>query len=121
MTGPATIARPERVIRLSRTVAEGRLHVGPVAARTSHVVKVAREGQPERSRPGHAGDAVEIAYPGLWVADGVPHLRHTTYDAARAGARILATGWPDKDSVKAALVEPVEAIVVTRIFEEHAH
>jgi putative phosphoesterase len=57
----------------------------------------------------------------LWVADGIPHLRHTTYDAARAGARILATGWPDEDSVKAALVEPVEAIVVTRIFEEHAH
>ena len=57
----------------------------------------------------------------LWVADGVPHLRHTTYDAALAGARILASGWPDEDSVSAALVEPVESIVVTRIFEEHAH
>lgn len=56
----------------------------------------------------------------LWVADGVPQLHHTAYDAARAGARILATGWPDKRSVGAALVEPIEAIVVTRIFESRA-
>ena len=53
----------------------------------------------------------------LWVADGVPELRHTSYDAAAAGARILAAGWPDERSVVAALVEPVEAIVVTRILE----
>jgi predicted phosphodiesterase len=53
----------------------------------------------------------------LWVADGVPDLRHTAYDAAAAGERILASGWPDERSVAAALVEPVEAIVVTRIFE----
>jgi predicted phosphodiesterase len=56
----------------------------------------------------------------LWVSDGVPELRRTTYDAARAGTRILAAGWPDERSVGAALVEPVEAIVVTRIFEELA-
>lgn len=53
----------------------------------------------------------------LWVADGVPELRHTAYDAACAGARILAAGWPDGRSVEAALVEPVEPIVVTRMFE----
>jgi predicted phosphodiesterase len=53
----------------------------------------------------------------LWVADGVPELRQTAYDAPAAGARILATGWPDDRSVAAALVKPVEAIVVTRIFE----
>ena len=53
----------------------------------------------------------------LWVADGEPELRHTAYDAAAAGARILAAGWPDKQSVGAALVDPVEPIVVTRIFE----
>jgi predicted phosphodiesterase len=53
----------------------------------------------------------------LWVADGIPELRRTAYDAARAGARILAAGWPDERSVAAALIEPVEAIVVTRIFE----
>jgi predicted phosphodiesterase len=53
----------------------------------------------------------------LWIADGVHERRHTAYDAAGAGARILAAGWPDDRSVAAALVEPVEAAVVTRIFE----
>jgi predicted phosphodiesterase len=56
----------------------------------------------------------------LWVADGEPQLRRTAYDAARAGARILAAGWPDERSVNAALVDPVEPIIVTRIFEEMA-
>jgi putative phosphoesterase len=56
----------------------------------------------------------------LWVADGVPELRHTAYDADGAGARILAADWPDERSIRAALVEPVEAIVVTRIFESLA-
>jgi hypothetical protein len=56
----------------------------------------------------------------LWVADGVPELRHSAYDAVGAGKRMLAAGWPDEVSVGAALVEPVEAIVVTRIFEERA-
>ena len=42
------------------------------------------------------------------------------YDAAATGARLLAlaTGWPDERSVTAALIEPVEPIVVTRIFED---
>jgi predicted phosphodiesterase len=53
----------------------------------------------------------------LWVADGVPELRHTAYDAAGAGARMLAAGWPDERSIGGALVEPVEPIVVTQIFE----
>jgi predicted phosphodiesterase len=56
----------------------------------------------------------------LWVADGVPELRNTSYDAAAAGGRILAAGWPDERSVGAALVEPVEPIVVTRLFEDLA-
>ena len=56
----------------------------------------------------------------LWVAGGVPELRHTAYDAAGAGRQMLASGWPDELSVNAALVEPVEAIVVTRLFEERA-
>jgi predicted phosphodiesterase len=56
----------------------------------------------------------------LWVADGVPDLRTTAYDAAGAGHRILAAGWPDERSVGAALVEPVEPIVVTKIFEDLA-
>jgi len=53
----------------------------------------------------------------LWVADGVPELRATVYDGAGAGRRILAAGWPDERSVGAALIEPVDAIVVTQIFE----
>jgi putative phosphoesterase len=56
----------------------------------------------------------------LWVADGIPHLRQTDYDAAAAGARILATDWPDEDSVKAALTDPIDAIEVTRQFEDTA-
>jgi diadenosine tetraphosphatase ApaH/serine/threonine PP2A family protein phosphatase len=56
----------------------------------------------------------------LWIADGDPELRHTGYDAARAGTRILESGWPDVRSVEGALVHPVEPIVVTRIFEDLA-
>jgi predicted phosphodiesterase len=56
----------------------------------------------------------------LWLDDGAPELRSTPYDAAAAGRRMLDAGWPDERSVNAALVEPVEAIVVTRIFEEMA-
>jgi predicted phosphodiesterase len=53
----------------------------------------------------------------LWVSDGVPELRSTAYDAAAAGERMLAAGWPDERSIGAALIEPVEPIVVTRLFE----
>jgi len=53
----------------------------------------------------------------LWIADGQPELRQTPYDAARAGARILASGWPDAESIDASLVDPVDPIVVTQIFE----
>jgi predicted phosphodiesterase len=56
----------------------------------------------------------------LWVADGEPELRRTAYDAAAAGVRILAAGWPDGRSVAGALTDPVEPIVVTRIFEDLA-
>jgi predicted phosphodiesterase len=56
----------------------------------------------------------------LWVADGVPELRRTAYDAAGAGRRMLAAGWPDERSIDAALLDPVDPIVVTRIFEERA-
>jgi predicted phosphodiesterase len=53
----------------------------------------------------------------LLVADGVPQLRRTAYDAAGVGARILAGGWPDERSVAAALIEPMEPSVITEIFE----
>ena len=42
------------------------------------------------------------------------------YDAAGAGARMLAAGWPDERSLRAALLDPVDPAVVTRIFEDLA-
>ena len=56
----------------------------------------------------------------LWIADGEPELRQTGYDAAGAGARMIAAGWPDERSVRAALLEPIAPIEVTRIFEDMA-
>ena len=56
----------------------------------------------------------------LWVADGVPELRRTEYDSLAAGRRMLAA-WPDARSLNASLVEPVEPIVVTDIFEGMIH
>ena len=56
----------------------------------------------------------------LWVEDGVPEARATAYDAAGAGRRMLAADWPDERSVGAALIEPVDPLVVTAIFEEVA-
>jgi predicted phosphodiesterase len=54
----------------------------------------------------------------LWVADGVPELRATEYDAAAAGRAMLAAGWPDEDSIDAALIEPVDPMTITKLFEE---
>ena len=54
----------------------------------------------------------------LWVQDGVPDLRQTRYDAQAAGTRILDAGWPDQDSINASLVDPVDPMVVTRLFED---
>ena len=56
----------------------------------------------------------------LWVADGRAEPQRTPYDAAGAGRRMLAAGWPDARSIEAALIAPVEPIVVTRLFEELA-
>lgn len=56
----------------------------------------------------------------LWVSGGVPELRSTAYDHAAAGERMLAAGWPDEQSIGGALIDPVEPMVVTRIFEERA-
>jgi predicted phosphodiesterase len=52
----------------------------------------------------------------LWVADGVPELRQTTYDHLAAGER-MRERWPDVRSIGAALLEPVPALEVTKIFE----
>jgi putative phosphoesterase len=57
----------------------------------------------------------------LWVADGAPDLRHTGYDAAAAGRRMVEEGgWDDVRSIAAALIEPVDPLEITRFFEERA-
>jgi hypothetical protein len=52
-----------------------------------------------------------------WVSDGAPDLRHTAYDGAAAGRRMLDAGWPDQDSINAALINPVDPMFVTKLFE----
>jgi predicted phosphodiesterase len=56
----------------------------------------------------------------LWVADGVPELRSTPYDAKAAGQRMLDAGWPDERSIGASLLDPMPAIEITRFFEQRA-
>lgn len=53
----------------------------------------------------------------LLVDNGEPHLMSTTYDHAAAGARILASGWPDADSTAAAMTQLVPALEITELFE----
>ena len=55
----------------------------------------------------------------LWIADGVPQLRQTAYDAKAAGERMKAH-WPDARSIDAALVDPVPAREITQFFESRA-
>lgn len=52
-----------------------------------------------------------------WIADGTPELRHTVYDGAAAGRRMLAAGWPDQRSIDAGLIDPVDPMFVTKLFE----
>ena len=54
----------------------------------------------------------------LWIEDGVPELRRTAYDAPAAGRRMRDACPALADSVNASLIEPVDAIVVTRMFEQ---
>ena len=53
----------------------------------------------------------------LLVDNGEPRLMSTTYDHAAAGARILASGWPDADSTAAAMTQLVPALEITELFE----
>jgi predicted phosphodiesterase len=52
-----------------------------------------------------------------WIADGEPDLRSTAYDGAAAGRRMLAAGWPDARSIEASLIDPVDPMIVTKLFE----
>lgn len=56
----------------------------------------------------------------LWIEDGVPRLRRTAYDAVAVGERMRADFAPLAESVHASLVEPVDPMVVTKMFEERA-
>ena len=52
-----------------------------------------------------------------WIADGTPELRRTAYDGAAAGRRMLAVGWPDQRSIDAGLIDPIDPMFVTKLFE----
>lgn len=54
----------------------------------------------------------------LWIENGQPDLRATSFDARTAGERARATGWPDMESIEAALIAPLPAIEITRAFEQ---
>jgi predicted phosphodiesterase len=56
----------------------------------------------------------------LWIEDGVPDLRRTEYDSAATGRRMRDACPALADSVNASLIEPIDAMVVTRMFEERA-
>jgi putative phosphoesterase len=52
-----------------------------------------------------------------WICDATPELQRTAYDGAAAGRRMIARGWPDQRSIDAALIEPVDPMFVTELFE----
>lgn len=52
-----------------------------------------------------------------WISDGAPELRQTAYDGAAAGRRMLDAGWPDRDSIEGGLIDPVDPMFVTNLFE----
>jgi hypothetical protein len=54
------------------------------------------------------------------VHDGVPELRQTAYDARAAGTAMLEAGWPDERSITAALIEPIDPLVITELFEQRS-
>jgi predicted phosphodiesterase len=53
----------------------------------------------------------------VWISDGTPQLASTVYDGAAAGRRMLAAGWPDQDSINGGLIDPVDPMFVTKLFE----
>ena len=52
-----------------------------------------------------------------WISDATPDLRHTPYDGAAAGRRMLDAGWPDRSSIEAGLIDPIDPMIVTKLFE----
>jgi hypothetical protein len=113
--GPFAAATLDRLQRLEAPVhvvrGNGEREVGEAVGGEVRFVNAGSVGLP------YEGDG---AARWLWVADGRAEPQRTPYDAAGAGRRMLAAGWPDARSIEAALIAPVEPIVVTRLFEELA-
>lgn len=95
-----------RVVIAGHTHQQDDRHVGTV-----HFVNAGSIGLP------YEGDGAA-----RWarVLDGTPELRSTVYDAEAAGVRMLAAGWPDEESVRASLIDPVDPSTVTELFERLA-
>jgi diadenosine tetraphosphatase ApaH/serine/threonine PP2A family protein phosphatase len=82
--------------------------------RTVGAVRFVNSGSVGLPYEGDPGDARWA-----WIADGVPELRRTAYDAPGAGGRMLDGGELD-ESLRAALIEPVPASEITELFEARA-
>jgi predicted phosphodiesterase len=52
-----------------------------------------------------------------WISGGAPNLGQTAYAGAAAGRRMLDAGWPDRDSIEGGLIDPVDPMFVTNLFE----
>jgi predicted phosphodiesterase len=111
---------------LTRLSAPGRW-AAALAGVTARLVVAGHTHQQDDRRVGavrcvNAG-SVGLPYEGdgaarwAWIADGEPQLRRTAYDAAATGTRMLAAGWPDAASVRAALIDPLDPQTVTELFE----
>jgi predicted phosphodiesterase len=70
-----------------------------------------RLSQPQRWQQALAGTTAALVVAG--------HT-HQQDDRVVSGVRFVNAGWPDERSVNAALIDPLEPIVITRIFEELA-
>lgn len=123
-------ASPRRDDEMLTRISPPERWIRALAGLDAHVVVAGHTHQQDDRRVGdvhfvNAG-SVGLPYEGdgaarwVWVADGVPELRRTEYDMAAAGRRMLAAGWPDERSIRAALLDPVESGVITQIFEELA-
>ncbi len=91
-----------------------------VVAGHTHQQDDRRVGAVRAVNAGSVGMPYEGSGAARWlrVLDGAPELLSTDYDAGAAGARILASGWPDEESIRAALIEPLDPDTVTAYFEE---
>jgi putative phosphoesterase len=111
------ISTPERWAAALDGVAQPLVVAGHTHQQDDRVVGAVRfvnagsVGLPYEGDPGDARWA--------WIADGVPALHATAYDAPGAGRRMLDGGELD-DSLRAALIEPVPASEITALFEARA-